>query len=151
MTRHKRIPALAALLLSTGAGLAILAATGQFRTPDLQHESMESLEKQILTTRDPKVWLAYGDKLRDAHRPDSAAKAYQKAVELQPDLPAARLNCGLALAACNADAFFDYANRLSSTYPRIAVNLLGRPELSPLHADPRWEPTVAAAEAQAAD
>src|SRR5262249_47789281 len=130
MTQHKRIPALAALLLSTGAGLAILAATGQFKTPDWQHESMESLEKQILSTRDPGVWLAYGDKLRDANRPESAAKAYQKAIELQPDLPGARLNWGLALAASNADAFFDYANRLSTSYPKIAVNLLGRPELS---------------------
>jgi tetratricopeptide (TPR) repeat protein len=151
MTRHKRIPALAALLLSAAAGLAILAATGQFKTPDLQHESLDSLEKQIVSTRDGRIWLAYGDKLREAGRPDSAAKAYQRALELQPDLTAARLDWGLALAVFNADGFFDYANRLAADYPKLAVNLLERPELSPLHGDARWEPTFAAAQSQAAD
>jgi tetratricopeptide (TPR) repeat protein len=151
MTRHKRIPALAALLLSAGAGLGILAATGQFKTPDLDHESLESLERQIVSTRDGRVWLAYGDKLRELGQPRDAAKAYPRALELQPDLTAARLNWGLALAACDADAFFDYANQLAINYPKLAVNLLDRPELAPMHADPRWESTVAAAQAQAAD
>lgn len=151
MTEHRRIPALAALLLSTAAGLAILAATGQFKTPNLQQESLESLEKQIISTKDGRVWLAYGDKLRDAGKLDSAAKAYQRALELQPDLSAARLGRGLALASTDADAFFDYVNLLATHYPKLAVNLLERPEMTPLHADARWAPTYAAAQAQAAD
>jgi tetratricopeptide (TPR) repeat protein len=151
MTRHQRPPALAALLLSAAAGIAILAATGQFKTPDLQHESLASLEKQIVSTHDGHVWLAYADKLRDAGRADSAVKAYRRALDLEPDLPAARLNWGLTLAASNADAFFDYANHLAASYPKLAVNLLNRPELAPLHTDPRWDSALASAQAQAAD
>ncbi len=154
MTQHPRIPAIVAIGLTALVGLAIFAATGHFRTTDLSHASLADLEKKIVGTADGRIWLAYGDKLRQAGRLDSAAKAYQRAADLQPDLIDARLKQGLALGQSNPDAFFDYVSRLSMNYPKVAVNLMDRPELAALKSltsDPRWEITRTAAQAQAVD
>jgi tetratricopeptide (TPR) repeat protein len=152
MTRHPRIPAVAALVISGMAGLSILAGTGQFRTTDLSRASLEMLEKQIVNSPDPAIWCAYGEKLRQAGRYGAAAKAYQRALELQPELTSARLNEGLALGQSrDADAFFAYYTRLSANYPKLAVDLLERPELAPLRSDVRWEPAASSARAQAVD
>ena len=151
MTQHARIPAIAAIILTALAGLGLLAATGQFHKTDLAHASLEELEKQALSSTDGRVWLAYGDKLCERDQFASSAKAYQRALELQPDLTDARLKQGLSLGQYNADAFFDYVARLSMSYPKVAVDLLDRPELRALHADARWEPAVSGAQAQAVD
>ena len=151
MTQHARIPAIAAIVLTALAGLGLFAATGQFRKADLAHASLEVLEKQAVGSEDGRVWLAYGDKLRELNQFTNSAKAYQRALELQPDLTDARLKQGLSLGQDSADAFFDYVGRLSMSYPKVAVDLLDRPELRALHADPRWEPAVSGAQAQAVD
>jgi tetratricopeptide (TPR) repeat protein len=151
MTRHPRIPALLAIALATLLGVGIFAATGQFRKTDLAHASLPELEKKIVGTTDGRVWLAYGDKLTELNRSDAAVKAYQHALDLQPDLPDARLKLGLALAHSNKDAFFDYVSRLTTNYPKLAVDLLKHPDLNPLHPDPRWNPALTAAQAQAVD
>ncbi len=151
MTRHARNPATAAIVATALLGLGLFAATGQFRKTDLAHASLEELETKIVGSTDGRVWAAYGDKLREMDRFESAAKAYQRALELQPDLTDARLRQGLSLGQSNADAFFNYVGRLSMNYPKLAVNLMDRPELSALHADARWEPAALAALAQAVD
>jgi tetratricopeptide (TPR) repeat protein len=152
MNRHPRIPGLVALLATTGFGLGLLAATGQFRTTDLADVPLEELEKRIVDSADPAVWSAYGDKLRAAGRFPAAAKAYERALALQPDLAPARLNAGIALGQANdPDTFFAYFSRLAATYPKLAVDLSERPELAALRPDPRWEPATAAARAQALD
>jgi hypothetical protein len=154
MTQHPRIPAIVAIGLTALVGLAIFAATGQFRTTDLSHASLSDLEKKIVGATDGRIWLAYGDKLREMGRLPNAAQAYQRAVELQPDLIDARLKQGLALGQTHPDAFFDYVSRLSINYPKVAVNLMDRPELTALKtltADPRWELAKTAAQAQAVD
>jgi hypothetical protein len=62
------------------------------------------------------------------------------------------LNEGLALGQSrDADAFFAYYTRLSANYPKLAVDLLERPELAPLRSDVRWEPAASSARAQAVD
>jgi tetratricopeptide (TPR) repeat protein len=154
MTQHGRIPAIVAIALTAVVGLGIFAATGQFRATDLAHASLQDLEKKIVGSKDGRVWLAYGDRLRELGRFENAAQAYQKALELQPDLVDARLNQGLALGQSNPDAFFEYATQLAANYPKVAVNLMGRPELGAiktLTSDPRWELTKTAAQAQAVD
>src|SRR5436305_10957451 len=86
MTTHPRIPALVAMIFTATLGLLVLAATGQFRTTDLSHATLEQLEKKITTSQDGRVWLAYGDRLRETNKPDAAAKAYERAIAYQPDL-----------------------------------------------------------------
>ena len=157
MITYARIPAVVAMLLTAAIVLTTLVVTGQFRRSDVTHMSLPDLEKKIVGSKDARLWLAYGDRLREQARFDSAAQAYQKAVELQGDLMEARLAQGLALGQAAAaskdkvDAFFDYAVRLAGMYPKVAVDLLERPELRPLHSDERWEPTAAGAKAQAVD
>jgi tetratricopeptide (TPR) repeat protein len=151
MTRYARKPALVAMGVTALLGLGLFAATGQFRKTDLSHATLEELEKKIVGSTDGRIWVAYGDKLREKDRFENAAKAYQRALELQPDLADARLKQGLTLGQYSKDAFFDYVGRLVISYPKLAVNLMARPELSALHADPRWEPAAAAAMAQAVD
>jgi tetratricopeptide (TPR) repeat protein len=154
MTQHARIPAIVAISLTALVGLGIFAATGQFRSTDLAHASLQDLEKKIVGSADGRVWLAYGDKLRERGQFDNAVKAYARAVDLQPDLVDARLNLGVALGQSKPDAFFDYVSRLATNYPKVAVNLMERPELGAiktLTADPRWELTRTAAQAQAVD
>jgi predicted Zn-dependent protease len=156
MTRHPRIPTLIAIALSAAAGIGLLAATGQFRTSSAANASLEQLQAQLSSgvpaSSDPVLWCIYADKLRAAGRFSAAARAYQHVLELQPENPAARINAGLALAQANdSDSFFAYLNRLTMSYPKLALDLLDRPELRPLHPDPRWTPALASAQAQAAD
>jgi hypothetical protein len=156
MIRYARIPAVAAMVVTAAIVLAVFAATGQFRRADVMHISLAELEKHVVGSKDARVWLAYGDRLREQGQFDRAAQTYQKAVELQGDLMEARLGQGLTLGQAaggkgKADEFFAYVGRLSGMYPKVAVQLLERPELRPLHADERWEPAVAAAKAQAVD
>jgi tetratricopeptide (TPR) repeat protein len=154
MTQHGRIPAIVAIVLTALVGLGVFALTGQFGTTDLAHATLQDLEKRIVGSKEGRVWKAYGDKLREQGRYDAAAKAYHKAVELQPDLMDARLNEGVALGQWNADAFFDYVSQLTMNYPKVAVNLMERPELGAiktLTSDARWEMAKTAAQAQAID
>ena len=152
MTRHARIPAIVAIGLTVLFGLGIFAATGQFRHTDLAHASLQELESKIVGSTDGRVWMAYGDKLSEAGKFDAAAKAYQRSLELKPDLLDARLKRGMALGqSANANAFFDYVGRLSISYPKLAVDLMARPEVSPMRADLRWEPAQTAAQSQAVD
>lgn len=158
MTRHRRIPAFVAIGLTVLVGLGLFAATGQFRSTDLAHATLAELEEKAFGSTDADVWLAYGDKLRAAARFDDAAKAYARSIDLQQadgDARAAadaRLKEGMALGqGANADAFFTYVGRLTMNYPKLAVDLLERPEVSGMRGDPRWEPTKSAAQAQAVD
>jgi len=152
MTMHARIPALAALLVSSVLGLGVLAATGQFRTTSLEKMSLEDLEKRIVDCKDGAVWCAYGDKLQGAGRFVDAVEAYEKALKVQPDSVDARISLAIALGqGKDADRFFAYFSRLSSSYPKIAVDLLERPQLAGMKDDPRWEAAAWAARAQAVD
>ena len=156
MTRHPRLPTIVVMTAAALLGVGLLTATGQFRRPTASTATLEQLESQLVSrgnaSVDPALWCAYGDKLRGAGRFGAAARAYERALELQPDNAAARLYAGVALAQSdNADAFFGYLNRLTATSPKLALDLLARPELAPLHADSRWSPAMIAAQAQAAD
>src|SRR4051794_4098347 len=97
MTRHRRIPAMVAMAATLVVGMGLFAVTGQFRSADLAHASLQDLERRIVGSKDARVWLAYANRLREAARYDMAVTAYKKAVELQPDLTEARLGQGLAL------------------------------------------------------
>jgi len=151
MTRHARIPAIVAMVLSGGLGVGILAGTGQFHAAGAAG-SLAELEKKIVGSKDGTVWEAYADQLRATGRFSTAAKAYERALEYSPQLTNARVHRALALAqAKEADAFFAYFSRLSIMYPKQAADLLERPELAEMRNDARWAPAAASARAQAID
>ena len=152
MAPHARKPSFAALVLTLAAGAAALAATGQFRRASGPGKDLATLEKQIAGHPDAATWNAYGDALRDAQRPAAAADAYQRALDLDPANRVTKINLALALAQSqNADAFFAYISRLTMTDAKLAADLFTRPELAPLHADPRFHIAADSAHAQAVD
>jgi tetratricopeptide (TPR) repeat protein len=152
MTRHARKPAILALVGSILVAAGSLAATGQFRAPG-SATSIDALERAIASgSADAATWNSYGDALRADNRFAHAAAAYQRALELDPDRPLARFNAALSLAqAREPDQFFAFFSHLTMNDPKQAVDLLDRPELAALHADPRWETAAGTARAQAAD
>ena len=133
------------------AGLA-LGMSGQFRSA-APPASLEELERAIGSgNADASTWQAYGDALERAKRFGHAAAAYQRALEIDPDRPAARFNAALALAQANVpDKFFTYCGQLTANDPKQAVDLLDRPEMGAMRQDSRWETAATAARAQAAD
>ena len=152
MSRHPRLPAIFAAIVVGVLGLGILAGTGQFRSTDLSGTSLAALEKRVMGSKDATLWCAYGDKLRSVGSFASAAKAYQRALEFRPELISARVNTALALGLSNdADAFYAYFNRLTAINPKLAVDLLDRPELAAMRSDPRWEMAASNAREQAQD
>ena len=151
MRTHPRWPAVLVFSGILGGGLLLFAATDQFKT-DRTDLPLESIERQIVNSTDPRLWYQYGEKLAASREFASAAKAYQRAVELAPNLTDARLNRGLALGQSgDAAAFFDYVNQLATMYPKLAADLMQRSELAALHADARWASTQATVQAQAMD
>ncbi len=154
MKRYSRIPALLVFVLALLGGIAALAAAGLLRRGGASGAdlSLPAIERQIVGSADPKLWSLYGQKLSDAGQFASAAAAYKRAAELSPDDTSLQLNEGLALGrAGSANDFFDFVTRLSQMYPKLAADLMARPELSALHADARWSPTQATVQAQALD
>jgi Tfp pilus assembly protein PilF len=156
MTRYARKPAAAVLVLSFGAGLGVLAATGQFRAGGVGGDAIDVLERAIASGKnDWQTWAGYGAALQQTHRYVHAAAAYGRALELQPDVEALsklRFNEGVCLAqAGDADKFFAFFTHLTAADPKAAVDLLERAEVSGMRGDARWAGAAATARAQAAD
>jgi len=153
MTYHARKPAIFTLLLALGISAALLAATGQFRSHETATQSLEELEHLIAAgDANAATWHAYGDALRSNKRYAHAAAAYQRALDTEPDRTQARFNAALSFAQANqSDLFFHFFNNIIVFNPKLAVDLLDRPELASMHADARWSPTASLAHSQAAD
>jgi len=153
MTQHARKPAIFTLIAAIACSAALLAATGQFKNHATANLSIEELEQDIAAGKnDADTWHSYGDALRANKRHAHAAAAYQRTLDHEPDRVQARFNAALSLAQANqADQFFDFFNRIIVFNPKLAVDLLERPELAPMHTDARWSPTASLAHSQAAD
>ena len=156
MNQHSRKTSGIALVVSLAAGLSALAATGQFHRGDGVKGSLDQLERTISAGHgDVATWAAYGSALQGEKRFDHAAQAYQRALDLQPDpadVQKIRFNAALSLGqAGDPDKFFSFFTHLTTTDPKLAVDLLERPELTAMHSDARWGPAASSARAQAAD
>lgn len=156
MNQHSRKSSGIALVATLAVGLTALAATGQFHRSQSANGSIDQLERAISSGHgDVTTWAAYGAALQEQKRFDHAAQAYQRALDLQPDpgvVQKIRFNAGLSLGqAADPDKFFDFFSHLTTTDPKLAVDLLERPELAPMRKDARWGPAANAARAQAAD
>ncbi len=133
-----------------------MAATGQFRTATNATTSIDRLERAIAAGKnDSQTWAAYAEALQRQHSFAHAAGAYERALELQPAYEALqplRLNAALCLAqAGDAGKFFSFFGRMTTTDPKLAVNLLDRAEVERMRSDARWSAAAATARSQAAD
>jgi tetratricopeptide (TPR) repeat protein len=157
MKQHARKPAIFAILLTAGLGLAALSGSGVLARRGDAAGSMPQLELQIAAGKaDAATWQHYGDALRDVKRYSHAAAAYRKALELEPDRREARVSAALVLGqAGDADGFFAMVQELSVSDPKLAVDVMDRPESAgpegKLRKDGRWEGAYRNARAQAAD
>lgn len=156
MTRYSRKPAIVALLFSAGLGISALAATGQFRAPVHMTGNLDSLERAIASGKsDCGTWMAYAQALQQQHSFAHAGAAYERALSLQPaveEAPGLRFNAVLCLGeAGDPEKFFPFFSHLATTDPKLAVDVLERPELATMRADSRWNAIAATARAQAAD
>jgi tetratricopeptide (TPR) repeat protein len=156
MTRYSRKPAAITLILTLAAGLSAFAATGQFRNKGEGGATIDQLERELASGKtDVGTWTAYGDALRGQKQFAHAAAAYQRALEMHPsvdDLQKLRFTTALCLGqAGDADKFFVFFTHLTLTDPKLAVDLLERPELATLRQDSRWGPASASARSQASD
>src|SRR4051812_47190174 len=155
MKKHSRALSAVVLVGALGGGLGLLGAMGQFREKELSGMSVEELEKRIGEAdgaKDKAVWMAYGEKLRAGGKFGAAAKAFEKAMTLDPELAEGRLMAGVSLAeAKDADGFFGWVAKLSINVPKAAVDLMERPEVQGMRGDARWTPAEAGAKAQAVD
>ncbi|HUO10384.1 MAG TPA: hypothetical protein VM008_18910 [Phycisphaerae bacterium] len=156
MNQHSRKSSGIALVLTMALGAAALAATGQFNRANSANGSIDQLERAISSGHgDVTTWAAYAAALQNEKRFDHASQAYQRTLELLPDpsiVQKIRFNAALCLGqAGDPGKFFDFFAHLTTTDPKLAVDLLERPELAPMRKDPRWASAANAARTQAAD
>jgi hypothetical protein len=115
--------------------------------------SLEQLEQQIASGSAPtEVWSAYADRLFTAGQFDRAALAYEQVIEQQPSDRVARFQCALAWAETNnADRLLAFARDQLYFEPKLAAEILDRPECRRFLSDPRFALLQKDARAQAMD
>lgn len=140
MRTYSRKPALCVLLLTTLLGAAyVLAAHHR----SVRGDSLESLERTIAATAESDVpsatWIAYGQKLAQAGRFPQAAAAFRHALERGQEDRAAQLGLVSALAGANdADGLYTTLRDLVYAEPKLATELLARPECRPFLREDRF-------------
>ena len=142
MSRHPRQPATLILALAVLLGLGYVSFSKGARSYySLQQATLEQLERAVAAPQpQPQAWWLYGQRLSEHGRHRHAAAAYARFLETTPYHREGRFRCGLALAqAGDADAFFAFARDLAYTEPKLAVDLLDRPESRPHLAQPRFQ------------
>lgn len=115
--------------------------------------SLENLEQQIAAgNAATEIWAAYGERLFTAGQFDRAAMAYEHVIEQQPYNRTARFQCGLAWANANdADRLLAFARNQLYFEPKLAAEILDRPEARRFLSDPRFAVLQKDARAQAMD
>lgn len=151
MNRYYRLPSLFVLLIVVGAGALYLHRYG--RANGTGGQGLEALEKIIQKGKaDKETWLSYAEALSAAGKFDRAAQAFKKVLEIEPSHRQAKVGCALSLAqAAKADDLYAYVKDLVFSEPKLAMDLLERPELSTYMSDARFEALQKEAKAQAMD
>ncbi len=97
-------------------------------------------------------WLAYAHVLRGAGRPEHAAQAYRRALEIDPFSTAALGGLASSLAETgDADALFAHLDTLVLADARLALQVLTRPAVARFSGDPRYAGLLTEARSQAVD
>jgi tetratricopeptide (TPR) repeat protein len=151
MNRYHRLPSFLVLLIVVGAGSLYMHRYG--RANGNGGRGLEALEKIIQKGKaDKETWFSYAEALSDAGKYDRAAQAFKKVLELEPSHRQAKVGCALSLAqATKTDELYSYVKDLVFSEPKLAMDLLERPELSTYMSDARFAALQKEAKAQAMD
>lgn len=155
MNSYRRLPAL--IVLVVAIALATLYArplsNKQSSGQSGSSATLEQLEQQIATGSAPtEIWSAYGERLFNANQFDRAAMAYEHVIEQEPYNRAARFQCGLAWANTNnPDRLLAFVRTQLYAEPKLAAEILDRPEARQYLSDPRFAMLQKDARAQAMD
>lgn len=154
MTRYRRLPAILVLVAVVAIGWTFFAPRPAAQATGLADSlSLDDLRSAIADgDTSPDVWYAYGRRLMQANQFVPAAQAFAEVLSRMPYHRPARFDRALALAQSgDRDAFFAFLAEIVYSEPKLAVELLGRPEVASLSADPRMEPLRREARSQAMD
>ena len=154
MNNYRRLPAM--LVLVVALSLATLyARPRQHNRGDGAggNSSLDQLEQQIASgSASTETWSAYADRLFTAGQFDRAALAYEHVIEQQPYDRATRFRCALAWADTNdADRLLAFARDQLYFEPKLAAEILDRPECRKFLGDPRFALLQKDARTQAMD
>jgi tetratricopeptide (TPR) repeat protein len=148
-SRKPAIVILAASLLAAGAYVRGTRA-------EADHENSSSLRELEVAIANPdaglETWLLYAQRLQEDRRFAHAAMAYQRVLESDPYSRTANLQCALAYAlAGDAAGLHAFVTHLLLIDPRLAVDILTRPETQPFQTAESFQRLLTQARAQALD
>ena len=97
---------------------------------------------KAVTSREPRngrAWRNLGVAYQQAKDPESAIAAFQRALEVQPEMPAPLYNIALIYAAKqDADHAFEWLGKAKATRKIDMTQAEAAPELAPFRSDPRF-------------
>jgi hypothetical protein len=154
MSRHSRKPP--GIILGTALGIALVyLASGAGVGPGTSRSSwtLSQLEAAIVEAgTKSEIWKLYAGQLTQHNRHADAALAYKRVLELEPYDRQAMLQCALALAAAkNNDELYVFVSHLVVTEPKVAVDILERPQFGPCLSEGRFQSLQIEARNQAMD
>jgi len=154
MTRRPRTPALIVLLATVVLGLGYSFTLGNWgRAAAKPAGNLENLERLVLAgTEKPKAYFEIGQQLRQAKRFSTAAKAYRLFLAAEPQNQDALLYRATSLAqAGDANELYNHLVEMTQSNPKLAADILERPECLAHMKDTRFKELAGDAKAQAMD
>ena len=156
MRRYRRMPAAIILAVIGVLGVGYVLAWDRVeriwkKSPGEQ--SVSALEKKIADgDKSAGTWMAYGEALAKAKDYARAAVAYKEVIRLEPVRKDAKFQCAVCLAqAGKADELHDYMKELVVAEPKLAMEILDRPEAQKFVSEERFAQLKVEARNQAMD
>jgi hypothetical protein len=154
LNNYRRLPPTLILVAACAiSALYVFIARVRHANGNIDQLSLVELEQKIAASdATPPIWLAYGQRLFEAGQFERAALAYQRVIDAEPFNRAARLQRALALAAGkDADGLAAFLRDQLYSDPKLAAEILSRPELHEYLSDARFATLQKDAAAQAMD
>ncbi|MEI8197570.1 MAG: hypothetical protein WCI73_16875 [Phycisphaerae bacterium] len=151
MFQQSRLPAVIVLLAILAPGGVMLLARSANGGAD---ESRLAELKAAVAQYDakPATWLLYAQTLQSLKKFPDAAWAYQQLLNIDPGNRQASLQAAVCLARADSRTeFYGFVKATILSDPKLAAEILGRPESQPFMADERFHALHAEALAQSMD
>jgi hypothetical protein len=121
-------------------------------------QSIEALEKKITEgDRSAGTWMAYADALAKGKKFGDAAPKYKEVIKLEPGNKEAKFQCALCLARAGeaekrfVDELYNFVTDLVLVEPKLAMEILDRPETQKYMGEDRFVALKTEAKNQAMD